>query len=110
MRIILLLFIFFSFNLKAAEVCETFSGITSKEELCFHDRVKGWISKSCSEKNCDALKFFDKKPEKKVKTPIPQGGQNPATLYCHVLKLPVVILKDSQNNEQSLCQFEDESL
>lgn len=110
MRIILILFILFSSNLHAEEICETFKGITSEEKLCFDNKVQGWISKICSEKKCDALKFFEKKPEKKIKLPVSQGGQNPATLYCHVLKLPVVILKDSQNNEQSFCQFEDESL
>jgi|SRR5690606_32000475 len=110
MRIIFLLFILFSFNLRAEEVCETFSGITTKEELCFNNKIKGWLSKSCSQKKCDALKFFDKKPKKKVKIPTPEGGQNPAALYCHVLKFPVVILRDATDNEQSLCQFEDGSL
>lgn len=110
MRIIALMFLLFSFNLKAEEVCETFSGITTKEELCFNNKIKGWISKSCSPTKCDALIFFEKKPKKKIEIPTLHGGQNPASLYCHVLKLPVVIFRDSTNNEQSLCQFPDGSL
>ena len=93
-----------------ASNCEDFQGYKLKEKLCFNDSVKGWMSAKClNEKTkCDATEFFVEK--KKLPEPISVNGQNPAALYCHHLKLDIVILKDSHNNEQSFCVFKDSTM
>jgi hypothetical protein len=64
------------------------------------------VTERCATKPYDALAFLEE-PAPKVTPPAPVGGQNPATLFCHELKLPVVILKDARENEQSFCTFKD---
>ena len=104
----LILFYFLS-RVAAAATCETFSGYAVKEQLCWDDKLKGWLSESCQKKKCEARAFLER-PAPKVTPDPPVGGQNPATLYCHSLKLPVVILRDARGNEQSFCSFKDGSL
>lgn len=93
-----------------ASTCEDFQGYKLKEKLCFNDSVKGWMSAKClNEKTpCEAKTFFAEK--KKLPEPVSVNGQNPAALYCHNLKLDIVILKDSHNNEQSYCVFADKTM
>lgn len=93
-----------------AAPCEEFTGHQMKEKLCFDQSVKGWISEKCVDpkSNCDAKVFF---AEKKKLSPLKGvNGQNPAALFCHQLKLDIVILKDAHKNEQSFCMFKDKTL
>lgn len=89
--------------------CETFTGISQQEKVCWNDSVKGWVSEKCLTTNCNASEFF-KTAHAKPRLPSSVGGQNPAAMICHTLKLPVVILKDAHNNEQSFCTFADKSI
>lgn len=93
-----------------ASTCDVFQGIKVKEKLCFNESVKGWMTAKCldSKTKCQATEFFAEK--KKLPEPVSVNGQNPAALYCHYLKLNIVILKDSHNNEQSFCMFADKTL
>jgi len=104
-----LIILYFLSRVAFAAECETFTGFKIKEKLCFDKSISGWISEKCiTDKNCLAKKFFTIK--KKVSLPDLVGGQNPATMYCHQLKLEILILKDSSDNEQSFCQFPDRSI
>jgi hypothetical protein len=101
----LIIFYFIS-RVALSAPCENLSGYKMNEKVCFDKAIKGWISEKCS--SCDAEKFFK---SKKVSTRLPSvDGRNPAALLCHQFKLEVVVLKDSQNNEQSYCIFPDKSL
>jgi hypothetical protein len=106
---VIILFYFLS-RVALAVPCEEFHGYKLKEKLCFDKTIKGWISEKClKSKKCEAKNFFKKKKKEKV-TLHPFNGQNPAALYCHFLKLNVIVLKDTNKNEQSFCRFKDESL
>lgn len=106
----LIIFYFIS-RVALSAPCETFQGYELKEKLCFDKKIKGWISEKCQDENssCDARKFFKTKKEA-AKIPTGKGGQNPAALYCHQLKLEVIVLKDAYNNEQSFCAFADKTI
>jgi hypothetical protein len=105
----LILFYFLS-RAAFASNCDDFQGYKLKEKLCFNNSVKGWISAKCLDEKtkCDAVDFFGDK--KKMPESVSVNGQNPAALYCHNLKLDIVILKDSHNNEQSFCVFKDKTM
>lgn len=105
----LIIFYFIS-RVALSATCDDFHGYKMKEKLCFNDSVKGWMSQKClaDKAKCDVLDFFAEK--KKLPEPVGVNGQNPAALYCHNLKLDIVILKDSHNNEQSFCVFKDKTL
>lgn len=97
-------------SLVSAAPCEVFQGYELKEKLCFDKVIKGWISERClNNTRCEARFFFAGKKEKVELAP-GINGQNPATQYCHHLKLEVFILKDSHHNEQSFCAFKDGSI
>lgn len=105
-------FILFYFITRVAlgAPCEVFTGFNHTERLCFNQEIKGWVSEKCSvQKNCDALEFF-KKARPKLDTFHRQGGVNPMAQKCHQLQLTVLILRDSQGNEQSFCGFKDKSI
>lgn len=101
--------LYFAARVAFAAPCETFQGYEIREKLCWNDNIKGWLKESCTNKKCEAYAFFQSSQQLKT-NPRPYGGQNRAALLCHKLKLPVVILRDSSNNEQSFCQFNDLSL
>ena len=88
-----------------ANNCETFTGFKLKEKLCWDKSLRGWVSARCFKEDCEARS----KIKRSVRSPNSMG-QNPSAMACHDLKLAVVILRDSQNNEQSMCQFKDKSL
>lgn len=104
----LILFYFLS-RAAFATPCETVTGYQISSKVCWNEAVKGWISEPCSKKKCDALTFFTSQ-HKKPEIPKSNRGHNPAAMICHGLKLPVVILKDVQGNEQTFCTFPDKSL
>jgi hypothetical protein len=103
-------FIIFYFvgRVALAADCEMFFGYKVKESLCWDSSIKGYVSAKCLKK-CDAKTFFSlKKPQ--IKIPRPVDGQSLASLICHELELPVIILRDSNDNEQSFCTFKDSSM
>lgn len=104
-----ILFYFLS-RMALASTCETLQGYQLKEKVCWNDSVKGWMSEKCvKQESCEANKFF--KTKKQIGKIYPgEGGQNPAALVCHHLKLKVLILRDPSNNEQSFCEFLDKSI
>ncbi len=102
------LFLFFSQGALAA-YCETFSSINETHKLCWNDLHKAWLSEACFKKTCDSQQFL-KKTHKAPPVQDLSGGRNPSAMVCHGLKLTLVILKDGKNNEQSFCQFSDNSL
>lgn len=108
---LIFLFLITLSNGALAANCEIFQGYQLKEKLCWNQTIRGWITASCLEKGqtCQAKKLF----LSKIDMPTPSlgiNGQNPAALVCHHLKLEVLILKDSFNQEQSFCRFKDQSL
>lgn len=94
----------------AAPTCIVFKGHQLQEKLCFNDSIKGWVSERCMgvKKKCEVNKFFEEK--KSLPDMTPKNGQNPAALYCHHLKLEVIVLRDPQEDEQSFCVFKDKTI
>jgi hypothetical protein len=111
LKICSLILFYFITRVALAAPCENFEGYKLKEKLCWNDKIKGWMSERCKNQDnkCEARDFFQQK-KKISKVPDSINGQNPAALYCHHLKLGVVVLKDAHKNEQSFCQFKDQSL
>ena len=108
-KVCALIIFYFISRVAFAAPCETFQGYELREKFCWNNEVKGWLPESCKDQKCEARAFFLSK-KTLSKQPTPVDGQNRAALICHDLKLPVVILKDSRNNEQSFCLFKDKSL
>lgn len=74
-------------------------------ENCFNDQVT--LEKS----SCEAAKILQKKKILDVPAAAFSGGKNPGAVACGVgLKKQVVILKDSKDNENSFCVFDDQSM
>lgn len=74
-------------------------------ENCFNDDV------SLEKSSCDAAKIL--KSQKTLVVPANSftGGKNPGAVACSIgLKKQVVVLKDSKNNENSFCVFDDQSM
>lgn len=90
--------------------CEIFQGFQLQEKLCWDKSIRGWLSFKClnHKQACLARDFFQEK--KTVSAPEGHNGQNPAAMICHTLKLNVLILKDTQGNEQSFCRFSDQTI
>lgn len=108
-KISVLVLCYFISRVALAATCENFEGHKVKRKLCFDETLKAWISADCLKKSCEARKHFATKNEIALSS-LGSLGQNPGSLVCHQLKLSVVILRDSQNNEQSFCLFKDQSL
>ena len=108
-KVCALIIFYFISRVALAAPCETFQGYELRQKFCWSNEVKGWLPETCMNQKCEAASFFlSKKTLTKIPTPL--GGQNRAALICHEMKLPVVILKDARNNEQSFCLFNDKSL
>lgn len=74
-------------------------------ENCFNDDVT--LEKS----SCEAAKILKNKKTIVVPADSFSGGKNPGAVACGVgLKKQVVILKDSKDNENSFCVFDDQSM
>ena len=105
----LILFYFLS-RVALAAPCEVFTGHLVKEKLCFNQQVKGWMTERGLKDSAegDVKDFFVEK--KKLPEQIGVNWQNPAALYCHQLKLEILILTDAHRNEQSFCVFKDKTM
>lgn len=101
----MIVFYFFA-RLALAGDCETFHGYKSEATFCWNEEYSAFLSKDC--KDCKALEFLKKPEFPPARTPA-SGGQNPASLKCRDLKLPVVVFRDPQGYEKSFCQFSDGS-
>ena len=68
------------------------------------------VSRGCQEKRCLALKQGAKFREKVITGKVLTGGKNPSAVKCkEVLGGEVVIGHDRRGNQQSFCQFDDDS-
>lgn len=76
------------------------------------------ISESCLNENtnlenskCEAAQAFKYKSSLDVDSKEFAGGKNPGAVACTIgLKKKIVILKDSKDNENSFCIFDDQSM
>ena len=60
---------------------------------------------------CEAVKILQKKKSLSLARGASYGGKNPGAVVCKIaLKKKIYILKDSQNNENSFCVFDDGSM
>lgn len=110
LKICSLIIFYFLSRAALSAPCEIYKGYQTTEKLCWNDSIKGWLPEKCvDQKKCAALQFFSEKQTVPAHPP-GKGGQNPAALKCHHLKLDVIVLRDPQNNEQSFCVFKDKSL
>lgn len=74
-------------------------------ENCFNEKVP--LEKS----TCDAAKALKQKKSLVLASTDFFGGKNPGAVVCGVgLKKQVIILKDSNENENAFCQFDDLSM
>lgn len=74
-------------------------------ENCFNEKV------SLEKSNCDAAKILNQKKSLTLASADFSGGKNPGAVVCGVgLKKQVIILKDSNENENAFCQFDDLSM
>lgn len=74
-------------------------------ENCFNEEV------SLEKSSCDAAKILKQKKTLVVPGNAFSGGKNPGAVACGVaLKKQVIVLKDSKNNENSFCVFDDQSM
>jgi hypothetical protein len=69
-----------------------------------------YINGSCADKKCEAFKKAQSFDKKEVSPDLLSGGKNPASVKCKtMMNGKVVIGKDTQGNQQSLCLFSDDS-
>ena len=69
------------------------------------------LSSFCEHKECDARKALKNISFKNINTEALKGGKNPGAVLCHQMKeAHLVYLKDLQGNENTFCQFKDNSM
>lgn len=69
-----------------------------------------WVSGNCDNKKCEAYEKGKKYREQKVDPQLLTGGKNPFSVSCKTLmKGSVIIAKDLEKNDQSICSFSDGS-
>lgn len=69
-----------------------------------------FVNGSCVDKKCEAYKKSKAFEKKEVSPELLSGGKNPSSVKCRtLLNGKVVIAKDQEGNEQSLCWFSDDS-
>lgn len=74
-------------------------------ENCFNDDM------SLEKSTCDAAQALKNTKSLLIHSSAFSGGKNPGAVACGIgLKKEVVILKDSKNNENSFCVFDDQSM
>ena len=74
-------------------------------ENCFNDDTP--MDKS----TCEAAKILKQKKTLVVPADSFTGGKNPGAVACGIgLKKQVLVLKDSKNNENAFCVFDDQSM
>lgn len=94
-------------TIAVAANCVPLKSNTGTHKVCWADKHKAWVSEKCSLGTCEALKFLKSPPKVTVKI-VP--GVNPSVLGCIALKLPIINLADAKGNEQTFCQFKDNSV
>lgn len=69
-----------------------------------------FVNARCADKKCEAYKKAKSSESKEVSPDLLSGGKNPASVKCKtMLNGKVVIAKDQEGHEHSLCWFSDES-
>lgn len=69
-----------------------------------------FVNASCADKKCEAYKKAKASEDTKVSPDLLTGGKNPASVKCKtILNGKVMIAKDQDAHEQSLCWFSDDS-
>jgi hypothetical protein len=78
--------------------------------VVFH-KVDGlWVNKSCENSKCQALATGKKEMNSEISSDLLAGGKNPFAVRCKtVMGGKVLIALDKAGNQQSLCQFPDDS-
>lgn len=90
----------------AFSACEPYTGTVSQYSICWKEDIEAFVSESCLKSKCHAIHL----PLTKSKSISKRGGKNPASVKCKEHGQQVVILKDSDKNEQAFCLFSDGSL
>ena len=73
-------------------------------ENCYNDDI------SLEKSTCDAARALKNIKSLLIPSSAFSGGKNPGAVACGIgLKKEVVILKDSKDNENSFCVFDDQS-
>jgi len=79
-------------------------------KIIIHQVDGMWVNKSCENKKCLAFVAGKKNLDKAMDSKLLLGGKNPRAVRCKtVLNGVVVIALDKNGNQQSLCQFTDDS-
>lgn len=69
-----------------------------------------FVNARCADKKCEAFKKAKAFESKEVSPDLLSGGKNPSSVKCKtILNGKVVIARDPQGHEQSLCWFSDDS-
>jgi hypothetical protein len=87
---------------------------TTEYKMIVTEKHKVMIEEKClNSKTCESYRIATSKPQKLPKSFQPDlaGGRNPYSLVClEYLKLNILILTDSNGNENSFCILKDQSL
>jgi len=69
-----------------------------------------YVNRSCKSKKCEAYQKFMQFSKKSLPRDLLLGGKNPAAVRCkELMGGEVIIGKDRDGHEQSVCQFSDGS-
>jgi len=69
-----------------------------------------FVNKTCVNKKCLAYKSFRKFKDVQIDPKLLYGGKNPNSVRCSkIMGGEVIIGRDLEGNQQSVCQFKDNS-
>ncbi len=69
-----------------------------------------YVNRSCKNKKCEAFQKYNQFSKKSLPRDLLLGGKNPAAVRCkELMGGDVIIGKDRDGHEQSVCQFSDGS-
>ncbi len=69
-----------------------------------------YVNRSCKNKKCEAYQKFIQFSKKSLSRDLLMGGKNPSAVRCkELMGGEVIIGKDHDGDEQSVCQFSDGS-
>lgn len=87
----------------AFSACENYNHASSSVSICQDEKSKALISESCLKRDCDARKFLNQHKKAKMRDSV-----NPVKA-CEELRLPAVVMQDSQGKSTHFCLFNDGS-
>lgn len=69
-----------------------------------------FVNRTCANKKCLAYKSYQKYKDAKIDPKFLYGGKNPNSVRCSkIMGGDVIIGRDIEGNQQSVCQFKDNS-